>query len=265
MNNLPFCPGLIVTRLGMSNYGSPVQGVSILQGSRLGRYVTMRTLAVKVQAKLMRSCPTNATVKVHLFLVLDRDPTIKFDADPFQDVSFTIEDKKVDRFSGSTLIDNPQRMMFTLARDTPIQQRFRVLQKKTIYLSRGASDVAPIDTSQTPPYQQAAFGVPPVLATGATAITAAGQTTSLMPTRAQGSSRAPFVGYTTMFLKAKYKFDFGDVPKAGVVYTLPINHQIRLCAYTETTGVALTDSGSTGARSIPVELVYSGQFRFVDP
>ena len=270
-NNKPFNPGLIVTRLGLGNRGipdNPATGAPwSVRGNRIGRYVSMRTLAIKVQAKLRRDCPQNATVKLHLFLVLDKDPTMKWDAGTFQDINFALSDKKVDYFPGVTggLIDNPQRMQYSRPKDEPVQQRFRVLQKKTLYLSRGGSDIAPIDTSGIPPYETVtAHGNPVTLATGCVA-ECGGQNSSLMPTRGQGSSSAPFVNYTTLFLKANYKFDFGDTLMAGQQqYQLPINHQIRLCAYTESTGVALTDGTSVAARSIPVELVYSGNFRFTD-
>lgn len=268
-NAQPFNPGLVMTKIGLSNFGiAPVAGANYVSGSRIGRYVTMRTLAVKVQAKLYRNCPTNATVKVHLFLVLDKDPTVKWDPSTFQDINFAVSDKKVDYFPGITgnLIDNPQRMQYSRPKDEPVQQRFRVLEKKTLYLSRGGSDVLPMDTTGVPPYEIiSGHGNPVTLATGTLDMATPGPgSVSLMPTRGQGSSRAPYVGYTTLFLKAGYKFDFGDVPTTSNTYQLPINHQIRLCAYTETTGVALTDGTGVATRSIPVQLVYSGNFRFTD-
>lgn len=254
-----------MTKAGISNRGLP-GGTTVYYGNRIGRFVTMRTLAVKVQAKLYRNCPTNATIKVHLFLVLDKDPTVKWDDNGFSDINFALSDKKVDYFPGITggLINNPQKMQYSRPRDEPVQQRFRVLQKKTLYLSRGGVDVMPIDTAGVPPYETViSHGNPVTLSTGTLDMATPGPgSVSLMPTRGQGSSRAPYCAYTTLFLKASYKFDFNNT--VSPEYRLAMNHQIRLCAYTETTGVALSDATGVATRSVPVQLVYSGNFRFTD-
>lgn len=264
--NTPFCPGLVITRPGVANFNQSGDYTHLNGGGRLGRWITMKTLAVKCQLKLKRDCPVNATVKVHLFLVLDLMPTNTFNAVAnVTDVAFDMRDKKVSRFNGGALVDNPQQMMYTLPRDVAVQKRFRVLQKRTVYLSRGAAPAIPMDTNGLPPYQRCTppGPAPPSLATGSVPGDTQGNV-SIMPLHGQGRSSAPYVKYVTMYLKAGYKFDFGDSTPGSNDFSLPINQQIRFLAYTENTGVALTDDCTIGADSIPVELVYSGNFRYTD-
>ena len=162
--------------------------------------------------------------------------------------------------------------MFTLPKSDSVQQRFRVLQKKTVYLSRGASAALPIDTNAVPPYQRCTPPGPPSIGTGTlnvvdhTATPAPPTSSSMMPLHPQGHSRAPFVAYTTLYLKAGYKFDFGESSTSTATndYDLPVNQTIRLCAYTESTGVALTDDCEISSDGIMADLVYSGNFRYTD-
>lgn len=255
-----------MTRPGVSNANFVGDYTHLQGGGRLGRWITMKTLAVKCQLKLQRDCTQNATVKVHLFLVLDLLPTNTFAAvDNVSDILFDMRDKKVSRFDGGALVDNPQQMMYTLPRDLAVQKRFRVIQKRTVYLSRGASPAFPIDTAGIPPYQRCTGpGTPPGSSLGAVATDTAGTAHTMMPLNPQGSSSAPYVKYVTMYLKSGYKFDFGDNNPGSNQYDLPINQQIRLLCYTESTGVALADDCVIGSDSIPVELVYSGNFRYTD-
>lgn len=268
-----------MTRLGVGSRNRvPVDGdtdlESIVEGGRIGRWITMKTLAIKCQLKLHRECPQNATVKVHLFLVLDKNPTVTFASSPgVNDILFDLSDKKYAKFNGMAKVDNKQKMMFTLPKSESVQQRFRVLQKRTVYLSRGASAALPIDTNALPPYQRCTPPGPPSIGTGTlttsdwSATPAPPSSSSMMPLHPQGSSRAPFVAYTTLYLKAGYKFDFGDLASTGQSqrrYNLPINQQIRLCAYTESTGVSLTDDCEVSSDGVMVDLLYSGNMRYTD-
>lgn len=290
--NMYFCPGLISTKVGIGETNVPGGGGLIGVGARIGQYVTMKSLCVKLQLKLRRDFGQNAPVRVHLFLVLDKDPQSRWNPAPGaagNDVNFSISDKKFSCMPAAAingLVDNPIRMQYTFPRDTQVQQRFKVLRKTTVSLSRGSAASIPMAVTGPPPFisngDSPIPGVQSALETGnvatssltavpagpvsdATSLAATDQ--EVVPMHGQGQSSAPFVKYVTMFMKGNYKFDFGPVrpyTAGNQRYELPTNHTIRLMAYTETTGVSVTDDINSQADQALVDIIYSGRFRYTD-
>lgn len=292
--NMLFCPGLIMTKVGIGETNVPGGNALLGVGARIGQYVTMKSLCVKFQLKLKRDFGQNAPVRVHLFFVLDKDPQSRWQdagGPAGSDINFSITDKKRSLIPAALLngqVDNPMKMMYSFPKDVQVNERFKVLKKRTVTLSRGSAASIPMAVSGPPPF--VANGDTPVpgpatiLETGnlatssltavpggggtvANATSLAATNTDIVPMHGQGQSSAPFVKYVTMFMKGNYKFDFGPVrpyTAGNQRYELPVNHQIRLLAYTETTGVSVTDDIDAQVEPALVDIIYSGRFRYTD-
>lgn len=178
-------------------------------GQFVGRSVVMKDLAVKI---LYQS--DGAAVRTHLvcYLVLDHCPG---QAAALQGASPELS--LYDRANGSAYIPNGIKGCYLNKQTVGKGKRFQILQVK--HLVVGPAKYTG-DTGQVPAIETDTTGAMPDVTRAA--YNSLSYISNLAP--------APFSTWTTMYVKAPYKFEFKDGAAIGDP-SLPVNKCIRLMAY----------------------------------
>jgi len=259
-----FNPGLVVTQIGLAGQDGPDQNPGVLwaQGTRVGRWITMKSLCVKYQVSINeRYTFTADPIQLVLMLVLDKSPGLKFEGDGTSDINFQWSDMKVNYNEAvdDNKVQQPEMLEFKTL-DPAIRKRFHVLQRHVCTVGKNEGALAPVVMTAGLPTADGSTGVLAVRDLPA------GSVAPFLPIERSGprNKAASYVNYGTFFLKRRFRFDFGPITRTSSVKpNLPINQQIRLLAYVRTR--QLQGSNAEPIQSdVRVDLCYQGKMRFID-
>ena len=169
----------------------------------------MKDLAVKV---LYQSDNTVPRAHLVVYLVLDHCPD-----QPCSLQSATAENSLYDRANGSGFIPNGIKACFINKQTVGKGKRFQILQVKHLVVSPAKYTG---DTGNVPAIQTDTTGAMPDVTRAA--YNSLGYISNLRP--------APNNAWTTMYVKAPYKFEY-KTPAAVGDPCIPVNKCIRLMAY----------------------------------
>lgn len=250
---LTICPDLLASVPGINHQdeGNPtVPPTDPYDGSRLGRKIKLRSMSVKLQWQPSTNLRINGNVKCHAMLVLDKRPS-----EAFLGTAASLINLTWDKFRETTLSAGMappgSAAMSWYTRDVEFNERFKILKKKSLVLSRQDTQQAFVPFSATG-----------IIAAGAT--TSSG--TGAVDTQNTGKPHTSvYFGNMTFMIKAPYMFMYPLNPEVdGQLengYQLPVNHTIRLLAWTE----QITPDTQGGAGLGPeVDLRYITKVRFTD-
>jgi len=255
-----FCPVLTNSSIGpykqdLENFG----GAQITRGTRVGSKVKLKSLSVKVYLK-----PKHTGIgryRVHLWLVLDKNPTVQYNSTPTSAVNVTWHQFRsmsaMELQVPSTLTGMPFQFSYWAPNDrsfitnqtggttAPIWERFKILKKRSIVMSQGAEGAVPSTT-------QSNFD--------------AANTGKSCPTQA----------VVTLYLKSPYQLEYPvadtrlgvapDPHSVGVLfnslepkYQIPFKGAIRLMIFTEPLDGLLSEQADCATF-----VQYMSKMRFTD-
>lgn len=248
-NGKSFCPNLLPSAKGLNaqdvDTGLGAQPANIfIAGSRIGREIVMKSLSCKINARVANIAGPAATsqnvegdVKFHAMLVLDRAPLSGYNQNAGSHINMSWK-----TFKESVLDDTLQNAgsdhMFWNTRDSNVIDRFKILTRKSVVISRQKEQIQNINVPPSPDLN------------------------TLSHTKR---------GYAeiTLFLKGSFKFTYpienfqeSTATPEGRRYSVPRDKCIRLLCWTEPLNIGL-------ASILPVSqevcaFVYMTKIRFVD-